>query len=150
MGFEIIGDLSEVETIAKGSGLRERKRLRKAYGQGTWRKLKRIASIKLSDGTICKQSYIGMKHMASGKKNSKSSVSSRKRPTGYVVCLRNDDYAASLEPRKLYPVLPDAAAEKHGLIRVIDESGEDYLYPAGLFIAVRLPQSVTRAIAAAS
>lgn len=91
-----------------------------------------------------------MKHMASGKKNSKSSVSSRKRPTGYVVCLRNDDYAASLEPRKLYPVLPDAAAEKHGLIRVIDESGEDYLYPAGLFIAVRLPQSVTRAIAAAS
>lgn len=88
--------------------------------------------------------------MASGKKSSKSSVSSRKRPAGYVVCLRNDDCAASLEPRKLYPVLPDAAAKKHGLIRVIDESGEDYLYPADLFISVRLPQGVTRAIAAAS
>ena len=88
--------------------------------------------------------------MASGKKNSKSSVSSRKRTAGYVVCLRNDDYAASLEPRKLYSVLPDAAAEKHGMIRVVDESGEDYLYPAELFISVRLPQSVTRAIAAAS
>ena len=87
--------------------------------------------------------------MASGKKNSKSSVSSRKR-AGYVLCLRNDDYAASLEPRKLYPVLPDVAAEKHGLIRVVDESGEDYLYPAELFISLRLPQSVTRAIAAAS
>jgi hypothetical protein len=150
MGFEILGDISNIETIAKGSGVRERRRLRKAYGQGTWRKLKDLASIKLDDAQSAKQSYIGMKHMASGKKNSKSSVSSRKRPTGYVVCLRNDAYAASLEPRKLYPVLPDAAAEKHGLIRVIDESGEDYLYPAELFIAVRLPQSVTRAIAAAS
>jgi hypothetical protein len=67
-----------------------------------------------------------------------------------VICLRNDDYAASLEPRKLYPVLSGAAAEKHRLIRVVDESGEDYLYPADLFIFVRLPQSVTRAIAAAS
>jgi hypothetical protein len=97
-----------------------------------------------------KQSYIDRKRMGSAKKSSKSSVSSRKRPTGYVVCLRNDDYAASLEPRKLYPVLPDPAAEKHGMIRVIDESGEDYLYPAELFVFVRLPQSVTRAIAAAS
>jgi hypothetical protein len=88
--------------------------------------------------------------MGLAKKSSKSSVSSRKRPTGYVVCLRNDDYAASLEPRKLYPVLPDAAAEKHGMIRVIDESGEDYLYPADLFVSLRLPQSVTRALAAAS
>jgi hypothetical protein len=58
---------------------------------------------------------------------SKSSVSPRKRPKGYVVCARKDDYAASLEPRKLYAVLPDAAAAKHSLIRVIDESGEDYL-----------------------
>ena len=54
MGFEILGELSEIETIAKGSGVRERKRLRKAYGQGAWRKLKGTASIKLSDGTICK------------------------------------------------------------------------------------------------
>jgi hypothetical protein len=64
--------------------------------------------------------------------------------------LRNDEYAASLEPRKLYPLVRDRAAEKHNLLRVIDESGEDYLYPADYFVAVRLPQSVTRAISEAS
>jgi hypothetical protein len=53
MGFEIVGELSSIEIVAKGSGVRERKRLRKAYGQGSWRKLKGIASIKLNDGTIC-------------------------------------------------------------------------------------------------
>ena len=53
MGFEILSDISDIEIIAKGSGVRERKRLRKAYCQGTWRKVKGIASIKLNDGTIC-------------------------------------------------------------------------------------------------
>jgi hypothetical protein len=89
--------------------------------------------------------------MALAKKNSKSSASSPKPETkSYVVCLRNEDYVASLEPRKLYPLIRDRAAEKHSLLRVIDESGEDYLYPAEYFIAVRLPQSVTRAISKAS
>ncbi len=53
MGFEILGEFSDIEIIAKGSGVRERKRLRKAYGKGAWRKLKGTASIKLRDGTIC-------------------------------------------------------------------------------------------------
>jgi hypothetical protein len=89
--------------------------------------------------------------MALAKKSSKSSASSSKPKTkSYVVCLRNDEYAASLEPRKLYPLVRDRAAEKHNLLRVIDESGEDYLYPADYFVAVRLPQSVTRAISDAS
>jgi hypothetical protein len=46
----------------------------------------------------------------------------------YVVCLSNDGYAASLESRKIYLALRDAAAERNGLLRVVDESGEDYLY----------------------
>jgi hypothetical protein len=50
-----------------------------------------------------------------------------------VVCVKNDGYPASLEKRKLYVMLPDRAAEKHGLLRVIDESGEDYLYPKSFF-----------------
>ncbi len=91
-----------------------------------------------------------MKHMASGKKNSRSSASSSRASARFVVCVRNDEYPASLEARKLYRVVPDASALKRGLLRVIDESGEDYLYPARYFLAVSLPQRVKRAVAAAS
>lgn len=52
----------------------------------------------------------------------------------FVLCIRNDDYPASLEPRKVYETLPDAKAERHGMIRVVDESGEDYLYPKSYFL----------------
>ena len=67
-----------------------------------------------------------------------------------VVCVENDGYPASLERRKLYVALLDAAAEKRGLVRVIDESGEDYLYPKSFFRSVALPLSVKRAILAAA
>jgi hypothetical protein len=53
MPFKIIGRISHVETIASGREIRERKRLRKLYGRGRWRKLKGTAAIKLADGTIC-------------------------------------------------------------------------------------------------
>jgi hypothetical protein len=66
-----------------------------------------------------------------------------------VVCVDNDGYAVSLEKRKIYVALRDAAAEKHGLLRIIDESGEDYLYPKALFRAIELPQAVRRAVLAA-
>lgn len=56
-----------------------------------------------------------------------------------MICVNNRGYEASLEPRKLYEVLTDRAAEKHHQIRVIDESGEDYLYPKSFFAPVRLP-----------
>lgn len=64
----------------------------------------------------------------------------------FVVCVRNTGYAAALEVRKIYQALPDATAAAHGLIRVIDESGEDYLYPEKFFIAVDLPQPVQNAL----
>lgn len=63
-----------------------------------------------------------------------------------VVCTENKGYEASLELRKLYEAIPDADAEKHGQLRVIDESGEDYLYPKSFFIAVKLPQPVVERI----
>jgi hypothetical protein len=66
-----------------------------------------------------------------------------------VVCVGNEGYAASLEKRKLYLALRDAAAEKHGLMRIIDESGEDYLYPKSLFRSVALPQAIKKAVLAA-
>ncbi len=67
-----------------------------------------------------------------------------------VVCVENDGYPASLERRKIYVALRDADAEKHGLLRIIDELGEDYLYPKAFFRSVALPQAVKRAVLAAA
>lgn len=67
----------------------------------------------------------------------------------FVVCVKNRGFAASLELRKLCPVIPDSAAEAHRLLRVVDESGEDYLFPETCFMAVDLPAPVARAITAA-
>jgi len=67
-----------------------------------------------------------------------------------VVCIDNEGYSVSLEKRKIYVALRDAEAERNGLMRVIDESGEDYLYPKGFFRAIALPQAVRKAILAAA
>ena len=64
----------------------------------------------------------------------------------FVVCVRNTGYPASLEVRKIYTTLPDRMAEAHGMLRVVDESGEDYLYPAKFFMAVDLPQPLRNAL----
>jgi hypothetical protein len=60
----------------------------------------------------------------------------------FVICTSNSGYEASLEVRKLYEIVPDSAAAKHGQIRIIDESGEGYLYPPSLFVHVDLPAAV--------
>ena len=62
----------------------------------------------------------------------------------FAVCIDNSDYQASLIPRKIYEVLPDEDAAKDDFIRVIDESGEDYLYHKSLFILVELPAEVEK------
>lgn len=64
----------------------------------------------------------------------------------FAICIRNGDYLASLELRKVYPVLPDAEAASHQMLRVIDESGEDYLYPEAFFMLIELPEAVRRAV----
>jgi hypothetical protein len=71
---------------------------------------------------------------------------SMKREAQVVICVGSRGYAASLELRKIYQVLPDKAGAKHHQIRVIDESGEDYSYPEEYFVPVRLPQAVERAV----
>lgn len=68
----------------------------------------------------------------------------------YLICIRNDDYPASLEVRKVYRTIADAEAASHGLVRVIDESGEDYLYPEDYFVTIELPQAAARAFTQAS
>jgi hypothetical protein len=62
------------------------------------------------------------------------------------ICLDNAGYEVSLERRKIYVGLPDAKAERTGYLRIIDESGEDYLYPAQRFVAAELPVSTRRAV----
>lgn len=69
---------------------------------------------------------------------------------GFAVCLHNGGYAASLEVRKLYPFIKDSDAEANNLIRVVDESGDDYLYPSQLFRKLELPSDLRRALRMAS
>ncbi len=65
-------------------------------------------------------------------------------PKKFAVCINNEGYGASLEAGKLYQVIPDLDAEKHGLIRVIDESGEDYGYSAKRFFALAVPMTLEK------
>lgn len=64
----------------------------------------------------------------------------------FVVCVKNEGYQASLEPRKIYETLPDPKATERGFIRVIDESGEDYLYPEEYFVPIELSRNIERAL----
>ena len=64
----------------------------------------------------------------------------------FVVCIKNEGYAASLELRKIYEVVQDDLAADHQMIRVVDESGEDYLFPVDFFISIDLPKPVEQAL----
>jgi hypothetical protein len=63
-----------------------------------------------------------------------------------VICVSNDGYAASVETRKVYRVLEDADAAVHGMLRIVDESGEDYLYPVSMFVPVELPEATRKVL----
>lgn len=70
--------------------------------------------------------------------------------TRFVICIHNDGYQASLEIGKIYRIVPDEQAQAHGHLRVIDESGEDYVFAANRFHAIELPRDVEKALSAAS
>ena len=86
--------------------------------------------------------------VSAGRRSSgKSTSTNKRRPRGravpsFVVCIENAGYQASLELHKIYRLIPDADAARDGDVRIIDESGEDYLYPAEWFAAVELPRRV--------
>ena len=89
-----------------------------------------------------------MKRMASGARTSSARGTStrarrpRPRTARFAVCVRNARYEASLERNTIYVVIPDEAAERDGDLRVVDESGEDYLFAADRFVAVDVPAAV--------
>src|SRR5438477_12639046 len=95
---------------------------------------------------------IGMKRTASARRNSSASGTSTKRKTAarFAVCVRNEGYEASLERNKIYAVLPDEDAERDGDLRVVDESGEDYLFSADRFVAIEVPSAVKDSLLKAS
>ena len=68
----------------------------------------------------------------------------------FVVCINNSEYPASLELHKIYRVIADKEAEDEGDIRVIDESGEDYIYPSSYFVPIQVPQTVEESLLKAS
>ena len=72
----------------------------------------------------------------------------KKTETQFVVCVRNE-HCEDLDLRKIYRILPDEAAAEDDYIRVIDESGEDYLYPANYFLPIELPKDLEKALLAA-
>jgi len=72
------------------------------------------------------------------------------RQPDYLLCISNEKYPVSLELHKVYRAVLDATAESDGFVRVIDESGEDYLFPRRLFVAIDLPPAARRAFAQAS
>ena len=95
-----------------------------------------------------------MKRTVLERKTSSSSGSSKRvdavgysARTRYVLCVKNRGHAASLERKKVYRRLNDIRASRHGLIRVIDESGQDYLYPSSYFVSIAVPKIARRALA---
>jgi hypothetical protein len=96
-----------------------------------------------------------MKRTVSAGKRSNGSGTSTERarlPRGakFLVCVDNSGYEASLERNKIYVALPDASAERDGDVRVVDESGEDYLFSAARFVAIDVPQAVRTSLRRAS
>lgn len=71
----------------------------------------------------------------------------RLRGEAYVVCVENTGYRASLELKKIYAVLPDPQADQDGYLRVVDESGEDYLYPSRFFARISVPEAFSKLFA---
>jgi len=97
-----------------------------------------------------------MKRTASARRNSsaRSTLTKSRQAAGpgrqFAVCIDNDGYEASLERNKIYVVLPDKDAEKNGDVRIVDESGEDYLFSGDRFVAINVPAAVRASLLKAS
>lgn len=68
----------------------------------------------------------------------------------FFLCIRNDGYAASLQVRTVYAALRDPESESHGMLRIVDESGEDYLFPASMFVPIDVPAAAEKVFAGAA
>lgn len=139
MDFEILSEITGIEEIARGTAVRNRKRLRRVYGGRAWRKMKGLARVRFAGSKVVSvQSTRWHEVHDVGKKCSKSSFANPSRG-GFVMCVDNTDYPALLEVGKVYRTLPAHTGVPRGLLRVVEESGEDYLYPVKRFVPIELP-----------
>lgn len=113
MNFEVIPPITNQETFANGQAIHELARLKKAYGGRNWRKCKGFANIKLDNGLIVEAVVMN-----------------------WILCVDNTGYQASLETRKLYQHIHDTQADSLGMVKVIDESGDSYLYDKKMFVSI--------------
>src|SRR6266545_6415078 len=134
MKFEIVGEIRAIEMIASGRRIRVLAMLRKKWGAGRWRKMKGIALVRLRSGRL-REVEIHW-YEAHGMTNRMS--------RHVAVCVLNEGNEVSLQMWKIYKVLPDADASSEGLIRVIDETGEAYLFTEEYFAPIDLPSEVQR------
>jgi hypothetical protein len=155
MYFEIAGEIENIETISIGSAIVELGWLRRQSGPGRWRKLKGEARVRLPNGRVRSAEVHWYEAHGIGRRKLKvkrllrlSDMPPTRRTPQFALCIRNDG-CEDLETRKVYQVLPDEEAAREGLLRVVDESGEDYLYPAACFVAIELPQGARKALVAA-
>ena len=147
MWFRVVGPVQSVEAVAIGRSIRELTRLRKAYGGQRWRKLKGIAMVELPNGPVAPaevhwHGVHGIGRCDDGDRTTTGVNIARQ--YRYALCVKNRGYVAALEVRKVYRLIPDRVAEGRGLVRVVDESGQDYLYPAGFFLLIELPRSAMK------
>ena len=154
MNFEIIGPIREKELIAKRPSLRIAKRLQDTWGSGRWRKLKVTATIRFYDRTLRRVELHlvrSTRHRQTRRSNKTILGPAMKQSKKqFALCIDNKDYEVSLILGKVYRVLrdPDPRTSKDGLIRVVDESGEDYLYHHSHFALVDFPADVKRQLLA--
>jgi hypothetical protein len=131
--------IREVETIASGVGVENRRYLRLRYGGRHWRKMKGVLACDYTLVKSLKRKFIDMKLTESARRTSKSNGYSNKRTirgsTPLVVCLDNSE--SDLTRGVVYELMTDKKAATHGYVRVVDDSGEDYLYPASMFLRLR-------------
>jgi hypothetical protein len=116
-----------------------------------WRKLKGVATVRLSDDTIRLAEVHWFEAHGIGKRKCESSgiwiktMAKKNQEPRFAVCISSDD-PDLLTPRRIYQVLPDGSAAKSNHLRVVDNEGEDYLYPADYFLFIELPREVELAL----
>lgn len=152
MKFQVVGSITEAEVLAAGLGVRIRSYLRKAYGGARWRKMKGIATVRLPNGALRTVELHWYEAHGIGKEGFEDQalfgrvMKSPAKP--FALCIDNSEYRASLVPGKVYRILRDSRAAKDDMVRIVDESGEDYLYHKDYFVFVDFPPAVKRKILA--
>ena len=159
MYFALLKNPREVETIASGGGIRELKRLRRLYGGRRWRKRKGVARVRLRDGSepVAELHWYEAHGLGRYEYKIKSFLESGAAPSrpstlgpGFSSSVwRTRATKPRSKRRKFYVALPNAEAEQHRLVRVVDESGEDYLFPASYFAAPELTPTLRKRLLAA-